>query len=103
MRLPNSGRRGLTAKQRKVIRDGMATGMTEEECYRAMGQGLAYRKKMLNGTRDKNVDDLTDEEKAVIFLDEQRRRSRASEISVFVLRSTSCASMTTPPMPPLFV
>ena len=68
--------KGLTAEQRKLVRDGMASGMTEEECYQAIGQGLAVRKQMQNGIRHKNADELTDEEKAFIFLNEMGKKKR---------------------------
>ncbi len=68
--------KGLTADQRKLVLDGIASGMTEKECYQEMGKGLAYRNNTLNGPRNKDVSELTDEEKAVIYLNEMRKKKQ---------------------------
>jgi hypothetical protein len=70
--------RGLTADERQSVQQLTSQGATEEDCYRAMAEGLAYRKKMLQQASRKPSDQWTSEEKAFMFL-ENKRRAKAGE------------------------
>ena len=68
--------KGLAPEERKMVRDAKANGMTEEDCYREMGKGLAVKKQMQDRIRHKSPDELTDEEKAFIYLTEMGKKKR---------------------------
>ena len=66
--------KGMTPDERRLFDDARASGMSEEKCYQAMGEGLAFRKKTVGAALQKSPDQRTPKDNAALIFEEMRRQ-----------------------------